>query len=303
KQIKSHEPAEMKALLRGWESSKMRPLTLPVSFESSRIHKNKNFYAEINQKYWKKGEKAFSFNKISKKFVLWKEKIEYLNLHEKNLKNMHLKENVIFYNKDSRFAAPKKYLVRVFGSTPYTSKAVERPLRASCLNSSAVFILFSSVPIVWCGGKNTGDVRQTSRRLAPRNAPLITEGKESDDFWTELGGLEPATFIGLFDNWNHNLLRDYKPFEIFCTLLKDRNQSVRMQTISKAITDFDNYIKYPPTMLKSEPDNLPAGVDVRRKEMHLTYDNFIAIFKMEPAEFEKLSTWKRQRLKQAAGLF
>jgi len=116
-------------------------------------------------------------------------------------------------------------------------------------------------------------------------------------------GLEPATFIGLFDNWNHNLLRDYKPFEIFCVLLEDRDQSTRTQTTSKVTTDFDNYIKYPPAMLKSEPENLPAGVDVRRKEMHLTYDNFIAIFKMEPAEFEKLPTWKKQRLKQAAGLF
>lgn len=86
-------------------------------------------------------------------------------------------------------------------------------------------------------------------------------------------------------------------------MLEDREQSTRAQTTSKAATDFDSYIKYPPAVLKSEPENLPAGVDVRRKEMHLTYDNFIAIFKMEPAEFEKLPTWKRQRLKQAAGLF
>lgn len=90
---------------------------------------------------------------------------------------------------------------------------------------------------------------------------------------------------------------------MFCALLEDRDQSTKTQTTSKTTTDFDNYIKYPPAVLKSEPENLPAGVDVRRKEMHLTYDNFIAIFKMEPTEFEKLPTWKRQRLKQAAGLF
>ncbi|KAG5310986.1 QUAI protein, partial [Acromyrmex insinuator] len=89
-------------------------------------------------------------------------------------------------------------------------------------------------------------------------------------------------------------MTDYKLFEIFCTLLEDTDQSARMQMTSKVTTDFDNYIKYSSTMLKSEPDNLPASVDVRRKEMHLTYDNFIAIFKMEPAVFEKLPTWKRQ---------
>jgi villin 1 len=51
-----------------------------------------------------------------------------------------------------------------------------------------VFILFSNTPIVWCGGKSTGDARQASRRLAPRNAPLVAEGKEDDEFWAELGG-------------------------------------------------------------------------------------------------------------------
>ena len=76
-----------------------------------------------------------------------------------------------------------------------------------------------------------------------------------------------------------------------------------MQTASKATTNFDNYIKYPPAVLKSDPGNVPTGVDVQRKEMHLTYDNFFAIFKMDPTKFEKLPTWKKQRLKQAAELF
>lgn len=85
--------------------------------------------------------------------------------------------------------APSKYLVRVFGSTPCTSKAIERPLRASSLDSGGVFILFSATStVVWCGGKSTGDARQASRRLAPRNAPLIIESKEDEGFWAELGG-------------------------------------------------------------------------------------------------------------------
>ena len=86
------------------------------------------------------------------------------------------------------FLAPKKYLVRIFGSTPYTSKAVERSLKASSLDSSGVFVLFSSSPIVWCGSRSTGDAREASRRLAPSTAPLIPEGKENDEFWSQLGG-------------------------------------------------------------------------------------------------------------------
>lgn len=116
-------------------------------------------------------------------------------------------------------------------------------------------------------------------------------------------GLEPSTFIGLFNNWNYNLLREYKSFEIFCTLLQDKKLLPKIQTLTKSSSDFDNYVKYPLSILKDDPENLPSGVDVAHKEMHLTFDNFIAIFKMEPNEFIKLPTWKRQRLKQSAGLF
>lgn len=41
-----HEPTEMKALLRGWESSKMRPLTLPSSFEPDYMNERPKMAAE-----------------------------------------------------------------------------------------------------------------------------------------------------------------------------------------------------------------------------------------------------------------
>lgn len=66
---------------------------------------------------------------------------------------------------------------------------MERPLRASSLDSGGVFILFStSSAVVWCGSRSTGDAREASRRLAPPTAPLVCEGKEDDEFWTQLGG-------------------------------------------------------------------------------------------------------------------
>ncbi|XP_014467761.1 PREDICTED: villin-1 [Dinoponera quadriceps] len=454
----AHEPAEMKALLRGWESSKTRPLTLPASFEPDYMNERPRMAAECQlvddgsgeRSLWRVEQKEgmvdvddrgiyyaeacyvmlykYGQGRRCRSIIYCWEGVHSVKVdrdaamtaacrlsEETNAQLVKASQGrepphlLQIYDGKLKILAgrhrdspPKKYLVRVFGSTPYTSKAVERPLRASSLDSSAVFILFSSAPIVWCGGKSTGDARQASRRLAPRNAPLVAEGKESDDFWVELGGrgtysteteevgeeldkhlfqcrtenglfvgeevlgfrqnslipeavwlldagsviwvwvgkfssprtlqecvedatvylythpagrnrnttisiikqgTEPATFIGLFDNWNHNLLRDYKSFETFCALLDDKEQPTRTQTVAKATTDFDNYVKYPLAVLKSEPENLPAGVDVRRKEMHLTFDNFIAIFKMEPTEFEKLPAWKRQRLKQAAGLF
>ncbi|XP_043287700.1 villin-1 isoform X2 [Venturia canescens] len=298
---------------------------------------------------------------------------------------------------------PKKYLVRVFGSTPYTSKALERPLRSSSLDSGGVFILFSTSPYVWCGGRSTGDAREASRRLAPSTAPLVAEGKEHDDFWQQIGGRgnygteskedeeesqrhlyecrvtdgtfngeeilgftqssllpesswildagrvvwiwlgknssmktyrecvdagtkflyghpagrdrnteisvikqshEPPTFIGLFENWNHNNLRDYRSFEAFRRSFDDqRNHDNLLPQMKAKISNFDSHLKYPLRILKNEPENLPPGVDVSRKEIHLTYDDFVATFKMNPDEFDKLPEWRRQRLKQAAGLF
>ncbi|XP_057330395.1 villin-1 isoform X2 [Microplitis mediator] len=319
---------------------------------------------------------------------------------------------------------PKKYLLRVFGSTSYTSKAIERPLRASSLDSTGVFILFSGSPIVWCGGKSTGDLREASRRLAPVSTPLISEGKENDEFWIQLGGKgnygtemsqvpeqtdkymyhcnvinkkfvgkeiigfsqstlipeaiwlldtgtmiwvwvgnlcekknfkkylqdaaiflythpasrdrntpisiirqgqEPPTFTGLFDNWNHNYLRDYRSFDEYRLSLQnlqglqkiqnnyhnsysinhysDNNNYDDNDNNNNPASNFDAYIKYPLKILKSEPDNLPNGIDFFKKEMHLTYDDFVSIFKMNPVEFNKLPAWRQQRLKQAAGLF
>ncbi|XP_033208443.1 villin-1 isoform X2 [Belonocnema kinseyi] len=296
---------------------------------------------------------------------------------------------------------PSKYLVRVFGSTPYTSKAVERSLKASSLDSSGVFVLFSSTPVVWCGSRSTGDAREASRRLAPPIAPLIPEGKEDNDFWSQMGGrgdygtefvddeeekekrlyhcrveqeffigqeilgftqssllpeaiclldagsviwiwvgkfsavkslkdcvdkgkiflythpagrdrntaisiikqgLEPPTFIGLFENWNHNHLREYQSFEELRSSLEDKEPTITPIS-NKLITEFDSFVKYPLKILKGDPENLPNDVDVSKKEMHLTFDDFMGVFKIEPAEFEKLPAWRRQRLKQTAGLF
>ncbi|KAJ8670550.1 hypothetical protein QAD02_001809 [Eretmocerus hayati] len=305
-----------------------------------------------------------------------------------------------------RNSPPRKYLVRVYGSTPHTSKAVERPLRANSLDARGVFILFSgSSAIVWCGSRSTGDAREASRRLAPPCAPLVPQGHEDDEFWAQLGGqdvcdtenkelqeegeetdthlyhlkvekdafvgeeilgfsqsnllpeaawlldtgnlvwvwvgnliprkalkeyvreakiflythpasrdrntiisiirqgTEPPTFIGRFDNWNYNLLRDYKNTIIMKDSNQEQDQLINDIMSNKMVSNFDSFVKYPQKILRSDPEQLPPGIDPLHKEMHLTYDDFMTIFKMKPAEFEKLPIWRRQRLKQNAGLF
>ncbi|XP_017761928.1 PREDICTED: villin-1 isoform X1 [Eufriesea mexicana] len=456
--LEACEPMEMKALIRGWEPAKTRPLTLPPNFDPDYMNERPKMATACQlvddgsgkRTLWRVTDKEgmiqvddkgiyyaeacyvmcykYGQGRRSRTIIYYWEGVHSINAdREAALETAcHLSEDTssqlvkayqgrepphllqIYDGKlkilagRHRDSPPEKYLVRVFGSTPYTSKAVERPLRSSSLDSSGVFILFSNPSVVWCGGKSTGDARQASRRLAPRNAPLITENNEDNDFWTELGGkgtygteiiddgeelekhlyqcltdtemfvgeevlgfgqssllpeavwlldagnviwiwigrssaskslkecvhdgmiflfthpagrdrnttisiikqgMEPSTFIGLFDNWNYNLLREYKSFETFCMLLQDKELLPKIQTLSKSSSNFDNYMKFPLSVLKGDPENLPSGVDVVHKEMHLTFDNFIAIFKMEPEEFAKLPAWKRQRLKQSAGLF
>ncbi|KAG7207595.1 hypothetical protein KM043_009218 [Ampulex compressa] len=456
--IEGHEPTEMRAILRGWEPSRTRPLTLPSNFEPDYMNERPRMAAECQlvddgsgeRTLWRVNQKEgkvhvedngiyyaeacyvmrykYGQGRRCKTIIYCWEGVHSMRIDREAALEAacHLAEEssgqlvkasqgrepphlLQIYDGKLKILAgrhrdlpPERYLVRVFGSTPYTSKAVERPLRSSSLDSSGVFILFSDMPVVWCGGRSTGDARQASRRLAPRNAPLVTEGKEDDDFWNELGGkgfygsetieigedlerhlyqcqtegdtfvgeevlgfgqnclipeatwlldagnviwvwlgkfsaprslrdcvqdamiflythpsgrdrnttisvikqgLEPSTFIGLFENWNHNLLRDYRSFELFCNALQENQPPAKLQGSVKSSSDFDNYVKYPLAVLKSDPENLPPSVDVARKEMHLTFDNFIAIFKMKPAEFEKLPAWKRQRLKQSTGLF
>lgn len=67
--------------------------------------------------------------------------------------------------------------------------------------------------------------------------------------------------------------------------------------------DFDKYPKYPLDVLRSEIDDLPSGVDPKRKEIHLTNDDFVSIFGMDFSEFETLPNWKKQELKKKFKLF
>ncbi|XP_044001123.1 villin-like protein quail isoform X2 [Aphidius gifuensis] len=460
--IENEEPIELKTLIKSWEPAKIRPLTLPPSFEPEYMNERPKMAAECQLVDDGSGKK-----------ILWRVSIKDGIIEVNEMSHMNgiyfagccyimkyiygtgRREKIIVYcwegahssSVDRKTAleaacriaedtngqlvkvsqgfepphllqiyggklrilagqhqetAPKKYLVRVFGSTPYTSKAVERPLRPSSLDSGGVFILYSNSPVVWCGERSTGDAREASRRLAPSTAPLICEGKEDDEFWHQLGGkghydsetneigidmdkhlyeckiidgifigdevlgftqnsllpeaawllvtgsviwvwlgnysqsksiercvenaatflythpagrdrntiisiikqgYEPSTFIGLFENWNHNHLRDYTPFEQSKMSLQGKEPVTTYITTDKLSSDFDGFVKYPLRILRNEPEHLPTGIDVFKKEMHLTYDDFISIFKMNPSEFDKLPAWRRQRLKQAAGLF
>lgn len=75
----------------------------------------------------------------------------------------------------------------------------------------------------------------------------------------------------------------------------------RNQTPEEA--QFDRNPKYPLDVLRSESSELPEAVNQHRKEIHLTHDDFVAVFGMRFAEFETLPEWRKQQLKKAHKLF
>lgn len=69
-----------------------------------------------------------------------------------------------------------------------------------------------------------------------------------------------------------------------------------------AEVEFNRHAKYPLGMLR-DAANLPPLVDPQRKELHLTYDDFVAVFAMQVGEFEVLPKWRKQELKKKHRLF
>ncbi|XP_065164723.1 LOW QUALITY PROTEIN: advillin [Atheta coriaria] len=116
---------------------------------------------------------------------------------------------------------------------------------------------------------------------------------------------ELPTFTGFFSNWNHKFWKDYKPFEEIRHTIQGgtprRAKNTTMTPPSDSV--FDKYDKYPVSVLKGPSDKLPAKVDPLVKELHLTHDDFVYVFKMQYKEFEVLPRWKQQELKKKVGLF
>ncbi|XP_074029921.1 villin like protein quail isoform X3 [Leptinotarsa decemlineata] len=84
---------------------------------------------------------------------------------------------------------PSQYLLHVFGSTTYSSKAIQVSVKASSLNSNYCFVLKRSKrAYIWSGSYSTGDQREMAKGFAGKDFELILEGKEKEDFFNLLGG-------------------------------------------------------------------------------------------------------------------
>uniref|UniRef100_T1IV90 HP domain-containing protein n=1 Tax=Strigamia maritima TaxID=126957 RepID=T1IV90_STRMM len=88
----------------------------------------------------------------------------------------------------------ESYMLQVHGSSAMNTRAVQVEMRAASLNSNDVFVVFrGSQVFIWAGLGSTGDEREMAKLVAadaPREAAMVYEGQEKDDFWDAIGGKE-----------------------------------------------------------------------------------------------------------------
>lgn len=117
---------------------------------------------------------------------------------------------------------------------------------------------------------------------------------------------EPPTFKGYFESWDSKLWQMYRSFDQLRTKIEGKSSSNIRDKSNGALensSNFDQYEKYPLHILKAPSEKLPSRIDPLKKELYLTHDDFVSLFKMKYAEFEDLPRWKQQELKKKVGLF
>lgn len=68
--------------------------------------------------------------------------------------------------------------MKVYGSTTYSSKAIQVSVKASVFDSNHCFVLKrSKKAYVWCGTYSTGDQREMAKGFAGKEFDLVLEGE------------------------------------------------------------------------------------------------------------------------------
>ncbi|XP_064546786.1 villin-like protein quail isoform X1 [Drosophila montana] len=119
---------------------------------------------------------------------------------------------------------------------------------------------------------------------------------------------EPNVFKGFFETWDNERGKNFLTYEQMRQELGTVAPSNGIKEGSALLLnnnqkDFDGHKKYPLAVLVQEMDMLPPEINPLRREVHLTHDDFVSVFKMSFYEFDELPKWKKQELKKLYKLF
>ncbi|KAL7739752.1 hypothetical protein ACLKA6_014992 [Drosophila palustris] len=162
---------------------------------------------------------------------------------------------------------------------------------------------------VWLGSKAIKQERDRYTSIAQcyvQNAPF---GRRSATALAVVRQYsEPNVFKGFFEMWQDELGKNFITYEqmrqelgsIAPSNALNEGSALHLNNNQK---DFDGHKKYPLSVLVQEMDMLPPEINPLRREVHLTHDDFVSVFKMSFYEFDELPKWKKQELKKLNKLF
>ncbi|XP_018568811.1 advillin-like, partial [Anoplophora glabripennis] len=223
------------------------------------------------------------------------------------------------------------------GRSPYTTQMIKndsdpRPPRLfHCSSTSGIFhaeeiVFFTQKDLIpehvmlldtndsvymWIGKLSTREEQRLSIQTAIEYLQTDPAGRDMNIAIIHVKQeREPPTFRGFFPSWDKKFWKLYKTFSKIRQEIEMKNTNITIKESNginhhdiSGHSEFDQYDKYPVNILKESNDKLPARINPLNKELHLTHDDFVSLFKMPYVDFEKLPRWKQQEMKKKVGLF
>ncbi|XP_020812284.1 villin-like protein quail isoform X1 [Drosophila serrata] len=178
------------------------------------------------------------------------------------------------------------------------------------LSADCTYILDTgTLTYVWLGSQGPNQERYTAiAQSYVQNAPF---GRRSATALAVVRQFqEPNVFKGFFESWQNDYGKNFMSYEAMRKELGTAVPTTGNITnngsallLNNRQKDFDGHKKYPLMVLTQEMDMLPSEINPLKREVHLTHDDFVSVFKMSFYEFDELPKWKKMELKKQFKLF
>eukprot|EP00742_Colponemidia_sp_Colp-10_P001498 GILJ01001608.1.p1 GENE.GILJ01001608.1~~GILJ01001608.1.p1 ORF type:complete len:830 (-),score=172.89 GILJ01001608.1:131-2620(-) len=177
---------------------------------------------------------------------------------------------------------------------------------------------------IWVGSQSNETEKQTAMEVAKKYVASATDGRSPDSpIVVVQAGSEPAMFTCHFRGWDTSKAQGFEdPYLKRLQTLNankksqaEHRPSTQLKATGKALVSDTAPADAPspssgsfadPAATKFPVDLLrtnPAGVDPSKKELYLSDADFLTIFGMDRAAFEKEPKWKQVQKKKDVGLF
>jgi len=152
---------------------------------------------------------------------------------------------------------------------------------------------------VWVGTHSREWEKQESMKTAYQYLNSDPTGRTPDNTLIVCirQGYEPPQFTGCFHPWDAECWNNGKTFSEMIDEVGKENAGINLlEDEAKKYT-----ATYPLDVLQRK--DAPEGVDVRKKEMYLSDEDFQGVFGMTKDEFVLVPEWKRNNMRKEHGLF